>query len=1504
MDLNSYKIICQDYPPEFILDKNVAKEYFKQFGKLKRITFKPKARCCTVDYVNEEGYLKALNNAGDYRGTTFSVFKLEDTLPKKKETSKRTVPIWVDTGEIEAELAAMSGELPKLHRSLEGPTRPPKNVSPRVTKLKPTWKSEPKARGKKTVKANKSMSAALSAEEIELVKLVVSQGCTVDDKYRILEARDKLMKLKLKRNPTEQSSATVGTCPDMCPEKERLFREIKHQVAWYEQDENERTMKHNKAVKQYSRSSADQEAPLAHELRPVDVLQMTMGYLLHNIIDLCDTDEIHIGDWFHFLWDRTRSIRKDITQQELCSQGAVELVEQCARFHIHCSARLVAEDPSVFDQKINTENLTKCLQTLKYMYHDLSLKGESCKNEAEFRAYVILLNLNDGNFMWEVQQLRREIQQSKEVQFAVQVHSAIDKNNYVKFFKLLYSTTYLNACIFMRYFNQIRLTALKTLHKCYLPRTTKTSYPLTELTKVLAFDDIDSTRDFLEYYGLFITEDTKHVILDKNGFIMPELPYILDRSNIVEEKRQYSVGKTICGKDLPPKTYESHKLHNSFDQKGYLIDKDILEHFDLETVKLKLLQQLEENVESSKTKNSSFAQKSSDTFVFAEREEKADKSFSFKRKDEEVKSKNLFPVATKEQTIDNPFLAKKGDNVGSPFLFNKMEEKVTNPFAFSQNESTSKQGSIFDTTPPSPKNIFGSSVSFQSTFGTNSVTNMSSTNQTNFSFITQPVPQETKSKLGGFKFDLVLPSKQNEADLVPEPDPTTVLEIQEQRKRDEEELFKKQEEERLRYIEEQKKLEMQRLAEQKRLDLQREQKQLELKRLHEQRRLELMRIEEEKRREELEEALREEKRLREIKKQRQEEELRRRLEEIRKEEEQLKEMEIKSDVKNLINSLVDKVDHLIRQQRLIAIKENMERRLVLKIFCEWKTNASKNRRKRKAIDCSPLWINTKTLEQSAHELSVSSQDLNLTLMKRYKYGKPLDIEHLLMEDFKCVNLFELTYAVLKNRIFELTVNKPKNIFWKVVVSLPDANELKVGLNRLEEAMESAFLWSKSENRYLHLEHCKPNNLESVTYCVEKQQGSMIHQFDANGIIFLAKDYNSSLQQRILASLKGFGVHNTVPIVIILQEYNSNEKKLENLMEENIITNCIVLVENAFTPKLINAVEEGLLFLAKNVESWPPLELDSLKSFISKYLCTELWKRANSFAKWNSSYKKCLQNPNVVLNLYNEGLRRLKSIILDKSNSEYAVFPEEFKKYLKSKIPDYLPCSFHYFPRNWKSSCYFEKLERILDDLSLPAWKYDWPPLNEQELELSVMNYCSKLTGQPRNLFYKTMSLFLQYIDPNINFKDIQYVLWTDIIGPLALQKLASINHSLPKQFAGSIFKEYFVIYNKNILSEYDYCDWFYIYHPVIKKFIEEDLIKRAAKEIKKNPTLSEHLEISEQAINTIWESCLLPKPEASRMAKELSDLNKSLDNLAATMAVQKRISSRLEQSLSNAIAER
>ncbi|CAG7823982.1 unnamed protein product [Allacma fusca] len=196
----------------------------------------------------------------------------------------------------------------------------------------------------------------------------------------------------------EFAEKLAGTCKDMCPEKERYMREVQRQLTSYEMA-RDGEVDHLKAIKAYSRSSADQEEPLPHELRPTPTLEMSMLYILHNIIPREETSE-DLGNWYNFVWDRTRSIRKDITQQQLFDIRAVNLMEKCARFHIHCSSRLSELDRHAFDPKLNDENLMKCLQSLEHMYTDLNLMGQTCKNEPEFRAYQILMNLNEGDILW------------------------------------------------------------------------------------------------------------------------------------------------------------------------------------------------------------------------------------------------------------------------------------------------------------------------------------------------------------------------------------------------------------------------------------------------------------------------------------------------------------------------------------------------------------------------------------------------------------------------------------------------------------------------------------------------------------------------------------------------------------------------------------------------------------------------------------------------------------------------------------------------------------------------------------------------------------------------------------------------------------------------------------------------------------------------------------------------------------------------------------------------
>lgn len=203
------------------------------------------------------------------------------------------------------------------------------------------------------------------------------------------------------------------------------------------------------------------------------------------------------------------------------------------------------------------------------MYHDLGLKMVRCSNEAEFRAYVVLLNLHDSNFLWEVKQLREEIQQSPEIQFAIKVYLAIESNNYVKFFTLVRSTTYMNACILLRYFTQVRVKALNIIFKAYAPRNA-VYMPIANLTYLLAFEDAEQCAQFFEYYGLTVDREYDRVLLDRHSFDLPDMPFLFDRAiNVVEFKRHSSVGTAVHGSQLDSKSVlEKYEPCNSFDENG------------------------------------------------------------------------------------------------------------------------------------------------------------------------------------------------------------------------------------------------------------------------------------------------------------------------------------------------------------------------------------------------------------------------------------------------------------------------------------------------------------------------------------------------------------------------------------------------------------------------------------------------------------------------------------------------------------------------------------------------------------------------------------------------------------------------------------------------------------------------------------------------------------------------------------------------------------------------
>ncbi|XP_031565295.1 germinal-center associated nuclear protein-like [Actinia tenebrosa] len=392
------------------------------------------------------------------------------------------------------------------------------------------------------------------------------------ERFKVLEMIDaKLREGVTKASDITTAKAVQGTCPDMCPEKERYMREDRRRLHVYETIpgtgsslEDNPQVDHAKAIKEYDRSAADKEEPLPHELRPIPTLKMTMDYLVTNIMDI--GKEGQWGDWFDFLWNRTRAIRKDITQQHLCDVGSVDLIEKTARFHIFCAHYLCDQDLGVFDPRINTENLTKCLQTLKQFYNDLyKNEGIICPNEAEFRCYDILLNLNEEDTLREVMTYRKEVRSSSMVKFAMDVFHALNSNNFVRFFRLVRASSYLCASVLHRYFNQARQRALRIMNYSLSVPNKEMSFPLNELTNLLAFEGDNQASDFCSFHGLIVNES--FVMFTRGSFIEPESSFPSSRAHkLIESKRSCLIGEVVYNGPLPPPP--SHYPTSSFDENG------------------------------------------------------------------------------------------------------------------------------------------------------------------------------------------------------------------------------------------------------------------------------------------------------------------------------------------------------------------------------------------------------------------------------------------------------------------------------------------------------------------------------------------------------------------------------------------------------------------------------------------------------------------------------------------------------------------------------------------------------------------------------------------------------------------------------------------------------------------------------------------------------------------------------------------------------------------------
>ncbi|XP_029069741.1 germinal-center associated nuclear protein [Monodon monoceros] len=536
-------IQCKNIP-DYLNDRTTLENHFGKIAKVQRIYTRRSKKLAVVYFFDHASAALARKKGKGLHKDMAIFWHKKKTSPNKKPFSlKEKQPGDGEAGPGTEDTPFQHSPLGKpMARAAAGslnkssPVKKPSLLKP------PQFEGDPFDEGSEGSEGLGLCVSSLSA-------LIGTVAETSEEKYRLLDQRDRVMRqARVKRTDLDKARTFVGTCPDMCPEKERYMRETRSQLSVFEVVPGTDQVDHAAAVKEYSRSSADQEEPLPHELRPSAVLSRTMDYLVTQIMD---QKEGSLRDWYDFVWNRTRGIRKDITQQHLCDPVTVSLIEKCTRFHIHCAHFMCEEPMSSFDAKINNENMTKCLQSLKEMYQDLRNKGVFCASEAEFQGYNVLLNLNKGDILREVQQLHPAVRNSSEVKFAVQAFAALNSNNFVRFFKLVQSASYLSACLLHCYFTQIRKDALRALNVAYTASTQRsTTFPLDGVVRMLLFRDGEDATGFLSCHGLTVSDGC--VELNRSSFLEPEGLSKARKSVFITRKLTVSVGEIVNGGPLPP----------------------------------------------------------------------------------------------------------------------------------------------------------------------------------------------------------------------------------------------------------------------------------------------------------------------------------------------------------------------------------------------------------------------------------------------------------------------------------------------------------------------------------------------------------------------------------------------------------------------------------------------------------------------------------------------------------------------------------------------------------------------------------------------------------------------------------------------------------------------------------------------------------------------------------------------------------------------------------------
>ena len=349
----------------------------------------------------------------------------------------------------------------------------------------------------------------------------------------------------------------TGTCNEMCPISELQRRSEEGDLELFERVDgtNRNKTSVDLCCKKYTRIVDGVQPDM---VRTKYGLAKTMSHLWHILDERPEAFVVKSK----FLWDRLRSVRQDLSLQQMYDAFAASALQQMVRYaiiseHELCEDAATAISPDGHNSHLNVEQLTKTLTTLRHIYDDHRAKQQALPldHEAEMFALQLLLRIDShGRYSVSTHEMLGDLRSARNailnhalVNFALECRSAYIDVNCAKFFKLVEKANYVQKCVLHKYFVKIRSKTLERFNQ----GMARGPFRIKELARIFRASETE-TEALCLHHGLSIVlhqEDGKCVEFRTTTFSHPSEDFETKKSPLVRTNNNHKYRQFIVRDD-------------------------------------------------------------------------------------------------------------------------------------------------------------------------------------------------------------------------------------------------------------------------------------------------------------------------------------------------------------------------------------------------------------------------------------------------------------------------------------------------------------------------------------------------------------------------------------------------------------------------------------------------------------------------------------------------------------------------------------------------------------------------------------------------------------------------------------------------------------------------------------------------------------------------------------------------------------------------------------------